>query len=356
MTVAFAVEAHGHLPRPARISRRSGGFDMPQTIDRRHVIGTGLAAGASLALPRQASAQAWPSRPIKFVVTFPPGGLTDLFARAYGEFISQKTGQAVLVENKSGAGGIIGAQAVKSAAPDGYTLMFTISTTMIMNRLLYKALPYDPDKDFVLISSMNSGGLFFMAHKSLGVTKLADVFEHSKKNKVIYGTYSAGSESHMAITELNRHFGTNIDAVHYRGAGPSWLDFNASVIHAASGTYPTIKSVIDAGTGVPLALWSDKRSRALPDVPTFSELGLKGRIWDLKGFVCLVGPAGMPPEAVDLMSNLMVEAGKGERIAKLLDTYGIEEGAVGKDAFRKLYDAEKPVWLELVSSLGVTAQ
>jgi tripartite-type tricarboxylate transporter receptor subunit TctC len=329
---------------------------MTSRISRRTMVGTGLAAGASLALPGSAQAQAWPARPIKFVVTFPPGGLTDLFARAYGDYISQKTGQPVVVENKGGAGGIIGAQSVKAAPADGYTLMFTISTTMIMNRVLYKSLPYDPDKDFVLISSMNSGGLFFTVQKSLGITKLPDVFEYAKKNKLVFGTYSAGSEAHMGFAELNKYFGTNVDVVHYRGAGPSWVDFNAGVIHAAFGTFPTIRSALETGKGVPLALWNSKRSSALPDVPTFSEIGIKGKLWDLKGFVCLVGPTGMPQEAVDKLSELMVEAGKSERVAKLLATSGIEEAAQGKDAFRKLYEFEKPIWLEQITSLGLTPQ
>lgn len=328
---------------------------MAHRMTRRTMLAAGLGASAGLAVG-PSRAQTWPTKPIKIIVTFPPGGLTDLYARAYGDFIAQKTGQPVLVENKAGASGIIGAQAVKSAPADGYTLMFTISATMIMNRVLYKTLPYDTDKDFVLISSMDSGGLILIVQKSLGITKLADFADHARKNKLVYGTYSAGSESHMAIAEINRHFGTSVDIVHYRGAGPSWVDFNADVIHAASGTYPAVKGIIESGKGVPLAIWAPKRSRALPDIPTFRELGLTSKLWDLRGFICLAGPAGMPADVVDKLSALMIEGGKSERIAKLLATYAIEEAAQGKDGFRKLYDFEKPVWLEQVTSLGLTPQ
>ena len=107
-----------------------------------------LCVGAAAMLPAPAIAQApWPNKPIKIVVTYPPGGLTDVFARAYGDYVSQKTGQPVVVENKAGAAGAIGAELVKQAPPDGYTLMFTNSTTMMQNKVLFKKLPYDPDKD-----------------------------------------------------------------------------------------------------------------------------------------------------------------------------------------------------------------
>ena len=329
---------------------------MSDRIDRRKLVATGLAAGASLTLPGSARAQAWPSKPIKLVVTYPPGGLTDLFARAYGDYLAQKLGQPVLVENKAGASGIVGAQAVKAAPADGYTLMFTISTTMIMNRVTYKSLPYDADKDFVLISSMTSGGLIFVVQKSLGISKLADFFEYSKKNKAVYGTYAAGSGSHVVITELNKQFGANVDIVHYRGEGPMWQDFNAGVIQAVCGSYPPTRPILDGGNGVPLAIWGPKRMRKLPDVPTFKEIGATSKVFDLQGFVCLVGPTGMPAEAIDKLSALMVEAGKSPRVAALLESNGIDEAAKGKDDFRKLYDFEKPIWIELVSGLGLTPQ
>jgi tripartite-type tricarboxylate transporter receptor subunit TctC len=328
----------------------------PLCLSRRRLLLAGAAAATTLPFASSALAQAWPSKPIKFIVTFPPGGLTDLYARAYGDYIAQKTGQPVVVENKGGAGGIIGAQTAKSSAPDGYTFMWTISSTMFMNRVLYKTLPYDPDKDFVPVSSMSGGGLYFIVQKSLGVKTLAEFFEHAKKNKVVYGTYSAGSESHMAISELNTHYGSSTEIVHYRGAGPLWIDFNANVVHAASGTYPTSRAAQESGQGVPLALWSTKRSSILPNVPTYLELGFKNPMWSLQGFVACFALAGTPPDVIAKISSLCVEAGKGERIAKLLKSSGIDESAISHDAFRKLYDYEKPIWLEQVTRLGLTPQ
>lgn len=328
---------------------------MTGSVSRRAVLGGGLAAAAAIAAAAPAHAQAWPTKDIKIIVGYPPGGLTDLFARAYGEYISQKVGKPVLVENKAGAGGTLGAQAVKVAPPDGHTLGFTIATTMIMNRVLYKELPYDADKDFVLISSMSAGQLPFVVHKSSGVKTLKDFFEWSKTNKATFGTYAAGSYAHIAIEELNRHFGTKVEVVHYRGEGPMWQDFNAGAIQAASGSFQAVNAILKSGTGVAVAV-PQRRSKPLPDVPTFMEQGVDRPIFKLKGFICLIGPAAMPKAVVERLSALMVEGGQTERVQKLLETYGVDEAAKGHEEFRKLYDTEKDIWIEQVRSLGLTPQ
>src|SRR3954466_6907855 len=181
-----------------------------------------LRAGAIAVLPAPAIAQAWPSKAIKIICGYPAGGLTDIFARAYGDYLSRATGQPVHVENKAGASGAIAAEQVKSAAPDGYTLMFTISTTMIMNKALFKKLPYDPDKDFALISWLNAGHLPMIVGKNVPATNLAEFADYARKNKVSLGTYGAGSYPHVAAATLNRHFDLNMEAVHYRGEALMW--------------------------------------------------------------------------------------------------------------------------------------
>src|SRR5216110_2812543 len=155
---------------------------------RREMLRYGTAAAAA-AMSAPAIAQAWPSKPIRIICGYPAGGLTDTFARAYGEAISQKTGQPVSVENKTGASGAIAAEQVKSAPPDGYTLMWTISTTMIMNKVLFKKLPYDPDKDFVLISWMNAGHLPSIVAKNVPATSLKEFVAWAQGRKVSFGTY-----------------------------------------------------------------------------------------------------------------------------------------------------------------------
>jgi len=309
-----------------------------------------------LLLGNNARAQTWPNKPIKIIVGYAAGGLTDLFARAYGEHLSNRLGQQVVVENRTGASGSLAAQAVKNSPPDGYTLMFTISTTMIMNKVLYKSLPYDPDKDFVLISSMSAGHLPLVVNKNLGVTNLKDFVEYARKNKLSVGTYGAGSYSHIAVAELNRIFGLQMEAVHYRGEALMWQDVGAGVIAGGSGSVAAAASVLQSGIGVPIAVPQTKRMRILPNVATFQEQGVPDKAFQLKGFICIVGPAGMPPELVQRLSDLMVEGGKSERVQKILTTFGIDEAAVSHQEFRKLVDEEAPIWLALVRSLGLTPQ
>jgi tripartite-type tricarboxylate transporter receptor subunit TctC len=168
---------------------------------RRDVLKGGSAAVMEAALPASAIAQGpWPSKPIKIVCTYPPGGLTDVFARAYGEHVSQKLGQPVVVENKAGAAGAIGAEIVKQCAPDGYTLMFTNSTTMVQNKALFKKLPYDPDKDFVLVSWHNTGHLPTVVNKDVPAKNLKEFADWAKGRKVSFATYGAGSYAHVVIS------------------------------------------------------------------------------------------------------------------------------------------------------------
>ena len=302
---------------------------MHQRITRRTFTRAGLATAVALPFTgRRAWAQAWPAKPIKIVCTAAPGGLPDLLARAYGEYLSRNLGQAVVVENKPGVGGALAAQAVKATPADGYTLLFAPSTTMIANRVLYKNLAYDPDKDFVLISTMSPGSFVFVAHKSTGATNVREFVDYARRNKTSVGTWGAGSGAHMVVAELNKQFGLQIEAVHYRGLPPAFQDLNAGVIQAAVSDYNLAVNSLQSGTGRAIAAYP-RRSSKLPDVPTFQEQGVNSRMFDLRGYICLAGPSAMPQEIVERLSALMVEGGKSERVQRLLDTLGIDEAAVG---------------------------
>jgi tripartite-type tricarboxylate transporter receptor subunit TctC len=259
------------------------------------------------------------------------------------------------VENKPGVGGALAAQAVKASPADGYTLLFAISTTMIANRVLYRNLGYDPDKDFVLISTMSPGSLVFVAHKSTGATNVREFVEYARRNKTSVGTWGAGGGAHIVIAELNKQFGLQMEAVHYRGLPPAFQDLNAGVIQAAVSDYNLAVNSLQSGTGRAIAVWP-RRCSKLPDVPTFQEQGVTSRMFGLRGYVCLAGPSAMPQEIVERLSALMVEGGKSERVQRLLDTMGIDEAAEGYVEARRLHEAERPVLIELVSSLGLTPQ
>jgi len=301
-------------------------------------------------------AETWPSKAIKIVCAFPAGGLTDVLARAYSDFLSQKLGQPVIVENRAGATGSIAALAVKQSPPDGYTLLVTINATFAQNRVLYKKLAYDPDKDFVLISSMTAGHLPFVAAKATGASNLKEFVEFARKNETNVGTFGSGTYPHIVVAELNKLFGLQMKAVHYRGDAPLWQDFAAGVLHAAMGSYPHALNAVQSGAGRVVAVSMTKRNTRLPDIPTFIEQGVHSKVFALVPYIALAGPAGMPQPVVERLSALMVEAGKSDRVQKLLEAYGIDESAQDHIAFRKLDDTEVPIWIDAVQALGLAPQ
>ena len=314
-----------------------------------------LSAAAAL-LPAPALAQAWPAKPIKIVCTYPPGGLTDVFARAYGEYVSQKVGQPVVVENKAGAAGAIGAELVKQSPPDGYTLMFTNSTTMMQNKVLFKKLPYDPDKDFTLVAWFNTGHLPTAVNKDVPVKNIPEFAAWAKERKVSAATYGAGSYAHVVAESINKHYGLKMEAVHYRGEALMWQDMASGAVQTASGSYATMLPFLQSGSVKVIAVPTLERMKKLPDVPTFHEQGLTEKAFQVRGWVGCAAPAGTPDAVVQKLSDLMVEGGKTERVQKILDTFGIDEAARDRAYFKKVIDEEGPVWLDVVRSLNLEPQ
>jgi tripartite-type tricarboxylate transporter receptor subunit TctC len=313
-------------------------------------------AATCAALPAPSIAQAWPNRPIRIICTYPAGGLTDVFARAYGEYIAQKMGQPVVVENKAGAAGAIGAEMVKSAPPDGYTLMFTNSTTMVQNKVLFRKLPYDPDKDFALVAWFNTGHLPTIVSKDVPATNIAEFAAWARGRKVSLATYGAGSYAHVVAETLNRHYDLKMEAVHYRGEALMWQDVASGAVQGASGSYASASAILQSGAGRPIAVPTLQRMRKLPDVATFYEQGLTEKAFQVRGWVGAAAPTATPDRVVQRLSDLMVEAGKTERIQKIIETFGIDEAARDRAYFRKVLDEEGPVWLEVIKSLNIEPQ
>ena len=315
-----------------------------------------IAGGAAFAVaaPSLVRAQAWPAGTIKIICGTAAGGLTDLFSRAYGDYISKAVGQAVVVENRPGASGSIAAQAVKQSPPDGLTFILTISTTFFANRILISNLQYDPDKDFKFISAMPAGHLPLVVHRSTGVTNVREFLDYARANNVSFGTYGAGTFPHVVAFELNKMLDRKIVPVHYRGEAPMLNDFNSGALQAAIGSYLGISAVIQSGIGRAIAVPTDRRMGKMPDVPTFQEQGLNIRVLQLKGWVGLFGPAALPDAIADRVSALMVEGGKSEAIRKILDTFGIDEAAMGRAESQRLYDEEGPDWVAATRQLGIS--
>ena len=263
----------------------------------------------------------------------------------------------MIVENKAGAAGAIAAEQVKSAPPDGYTLMWTNSTTMVQNKVLFKKLPYDPDKDFVLISWMNTGHLPTILNKDVPAKNLAEFADYARSRKVSMATYGAGSYAHVVVESaqppLRAQDGGR--ALSRRGAdvagrgvrrGPGrQRQLRLRVERAAVGQRPADRGA-DHGAHAEAARCGDLlRAGSAPSRRSRCAAG--SAAW---------APAGMPEEIVQKLSDLMVEGGKTERIQKIIDTFGIDEGARDRAYFKKVLDEEGPVWIDVIKSLNIEPQ
>lgn len=326
---------------------------MQTKIDRRHFIAAGAAAASAPFLSRSASAQAgWPSRNIRMVCSYPAGGQTDLLARAFGDFISRQVGKTVVIENKAGASGAIGAAEVARAEPDGHTILCSISTTYVMNRAMIKNPGYDMDKDLTLVSVIPGAGLLLVANPKLGIKSLADFVAFAKKSaKVNFGTYSAGSAPHMTINELNKQYGLNIEPVHYRGEAPMWTGLAEGSLDAAMGSFTAAQSVLHSNHGVVFAVHS-KKVDAIPDVKTLPEQGAASKFFTVSGFTGWALPKATPQPIVDRLAELCVAANGDPKAKEVLATFVLEPAIAFKES-NALYQRELPVWMEAAKSLGL---
>ncbi|GKQ53629.1 tripartite tricarboxylate transporter substrate binding protein [Bradyrhizobium sp. Ce-3] len=325
---------------------------MPAQFSRRHVITAGAAAAAMPLLSRGASAQAgWPSRQIRMICSYPAGGQTDLLARAFGEFIARQVGQTVVIENKAGASGSIGAAEVARAAPDGHTILCSISTTYVMNRAMMKNPGYDMDRDLALVSIIPGAGLLLVASPKLGVKSLAEFVAYARSNKVNFGTYSAGSAPHMTINELNKQYGLAIEPIHYRGEAPMWTGLAEGTLDVAMGSYTAAQSVLQSSRGVVFAVHA-KKVDAIKEIKTLPEQGATSKFFTVSGFSGWALPKATPQPIVDRLSELCVAANNDAKVKEVLATFVLEP-AIGFQDSNALYQRELPVWMEAAQSLGL---
>lgn len=327
---------------------------MSKAIDRRTFL-AGAAAVAALG-PRAALAQAWPAKPVRVIVGFPAGGLTDALARAYSEQLAAKLGQSFVVENKPGATGMIGAAEVAKSPPDGYTFLFTISTTINQNRVLYKKMPYDPDKDFTYVSGFHAGHLPLAVNAASPVKTMRDFVELARRERVTMGNYSAGSYPHMAAQQLNKLYGTKIEPVHYKGEAPMWTDLASGQITSAIGSIAAMLPHLQGGKVRPIAVPTATRSPRLPEVPTFEEQGYKDQVFMIEGWIGMFGPANLPRAIVERISQVNQESADTPRIKTIHENFGLLPKPWTADAFEKLNREVGPVWVALARELGVTLE
>ena len=293
----------------------------PSHSSRRQFLSAAAALGACASMPSaMAQADKWPSKTIRIVVAFPPGGLTDAYARMYAEQLTAKFGVAAVVDNKPGGGAIIAIDAV--------------------------------DKDLTPIANFPSGPLVVAVSEKVPARNMREFVEFAKTNTTSMGTYAPGSYPHMVADQTNRDEGTKILSVHYRGESPMWIDVASGQTQIAIGSYQAFATVQGRGVRA-IGVTGTYRSPKLPDVPTLVEQGVAGRLVSLEGGLPLMAPAGTPQAVLQALSRVVVEGANSERSAKLRETFAIPNKPKNLEDTRRDWERDVPVWVKLAVDLGL---
>ena len=299
---------------------------------RRHVLNLSILCAAALAAP-YAQAQTYPSKPIRIVVPFGPGGATDVVARTVADKLSARLGQPMIVDNKPGASTMIGADAVAKAAPDGYTLLVSGSSTYSVAPALKERMPYDHQKDLALIALLVKAPLVLVSGPSAPVKSLAELIAlaKSKPGDLGYATFGTGSAPHLLGEMFAHEAGIKVLGVPYKGSAPASMALLGGEIHYAFDTITSAGANIKAGKLRPLAVSSVQRITALPDVPTLGELKLGKASFD--AFYGLAAPAGTPVAIQQLLGREVAAIMALPDVKEKMLAAGLEPGFLDAPAF-----------------------
>ena len=303
-----------------------------------------------------AHAQSYPSRPLRLVVPFPPGGSTDILARALAQKLSEGLAQAVVIDNRPGAGGSIGAEAAAKAAPDGYTLMMGHLGTLAVNAAIYKQLPYDPVKSFAPVSLMAIVPSVLVVNNALPVANAAELIAYAKKNpgKLAYGSAGNGSTSHLTTEYFKLATGTDILHVPYKGVGPMLTDLVSGQLSLGLNGAPAVMPHVNSGRLRALAVSSLTRLPSLPDIPTLDEAGVKG--FEANGWYGIVAPAGTARATVLRLNAEIRRAMDTPELRARLDNEGAIPAAGSPEDFAALIASEIARWGAVLKRAGIEPQ
>jgi tripartite-type tricarboxylate transporter receptor subunit TctC len=326
----------------------------PASIKRRQFI----AAGALGMLAPQTFAQSsprYPNRPVRIVIGFAPGGTTDVFARLLASKAATVLGQAVVVDNKPGAGAIIAADHVAKSPADGYTLFLTFSEAIVANTALYRNLPHQPARDFSFISLVATGPLVVAVHKDVPANNLRELVAYAKAGRAMnWGSWGAGSHGHLLCEAMNKRYELNMLHVPYKGEGPTIQDLVAGQIQIAAGSIGGMSPHIKSGALKAIGVIGNDRSRAVPNVSTLVEQGATDAAFQIIGWIGLVAPAGLPAEIRLRWEAILRDALAAEDVASRFRAFGFEPKPLSGDAFFKLWQNDLPIWTKLIRDSGVT--
>jgi tripartite-type tricarboxylate transporter receptor subunit TctC len=315
--------------------------------------GAALATGLLVAPTLRAQA-AWPARPVRIIVPFPPGGATDIMGRLVAEKLGARLGQPVVVENKAGAGGILGTDTVAKAAPDGYTFTVGLSTSLLINQFLYSKLPYDAQRDLALVSQLAIAPVTLVVSPSIPVGNAKELFAWigQNKGKVSYGSWGAGSYAHLAGAYMSKKLDAGMSHVPYKGEAQMLQDLVGGQIAFAYASALGTRPFIEAGKLKIVGVTGEQRMQVLPNVPTLGEQGLGDDAYRVAGWVGMAAPAKTPAEIVDRVAREVNAAFQEEDVRKKVIDMGFVPVAATPAAFRAAYQKDLPVWRELVEVSG----
>jgi len=309
---------------------------------------------AAMSSAASALAQTYPAKPIRLVVPFSPGGAADLTARTLGQKMSEQLGQPIVIDNKPGANGVLGIDAVAKSAPDGYTILLTDRGSLAVNPSLYTKLPYDSLKDFAYIGIVTDGPYVLVANPKLDVKTPQELvaLSKAKPGTLSYASYGVGSMAQLNLEAFNQQMGTDMLHVPYKGAGPAAQAAVAGDVSVTIAAVPAVQGFIKDGRLRALAVGSDKRFAVLPDVPTMKELGAPGDIL-VPTYFALLAPAGTPPAIVAKLNAEMKKAIADGGVAEKLAGAGLVAQGGTPEAMAASLKQDVPRFAELVKKIGI---
>ena len=321
-------------------------------------IAPALASILALALlaPAAQAADAWPAKPIKWVVPYPPGGSTDMLARIVGQKLGERLGQPVVVENKAGAGGNVGTDYVAKQPADGYTIVMGNIGPIAINPSLYPDLPYNPLKDLAPVTMLMAVPNLLVVNPALPVHSVRDLIDYGKRQPAPlgYATPGAGTSLHLAGELFATTSGVKMTHIPYKGSAPGLNDTMAGHVPVMFDNMPSALPLVKAGKLRALAITSAQRSAQLPDVPTMAEAGLRG--YEIAGWFGVLVPAATPKAIVARLDTELEAVLKMPDVRKKLDEMGGIVSGAGPQAFGRYIEAESRKWSTLVRSANITVQ
>ncbi|WP_431284571.1 Bug family tripartite tricarboxylate transporter substrate binding protein [Humitalea sp. 24SJ18S-53] len=320
-------------------------------MKRRFLLG---GATALLAAPSIAQEE-WPNRPIRLIVPFPPGAANDSLGRAIADQLAPRLGKPVVVENRPGAGGAVGSEAVARAAPDGYTLLLGHIGTLAVNVAIYPRLPYDPIRDFAPVGLIANVPNVIAINPKLPFQDLKSLVDYARANpgKLRYCSAGNGSAAHVVMLAFLSATGVEIEHVPYRGLAQALTDLTAGHVDATTGGVPTVMPLVRQGLLRALGVSSGRRAASAPELPTVSETVSPG--FNVVPWYGVAAPAGTPAGIIDRLNAEMNASLAAPAVAARLQQEGAEPAPGTPAAFAALIQSEVPRWGRLIREAGVTA-